>query len=367
MKSLVVQDMAMTNFKNYAEARFQFGDKFNLVAGLNGVGKTNLLDAIYYCCVGKSYFTPYDHRVVRQGEEFFRLDCQISKDEEIHRIVFKVKTGELKELLLDQIPVPRISHHLGYVPVVFSAPRDIDLIYGSSPSRRRYIDHLLCQIDQEYLHALVRYNHLLELRNAALKKGISDLRRVISTYDEQMSPLSTLIYTKRRWVVSVLIPLLQSYYLTLSENRESVDLRYESGLEDYGYDILADMHWEADKNTGRTHAGIHKDDYRLDIKDMTAREFGSQGQIKSLIFALHLSKYCILRDSSGFKPLLILDDIFDKLDERRLRQLMEILTAQDFGQIFISDTSSQRVGGFVTADLMHTIDMTGDEPMVPRS
>src|SRR6187431_3070507 len=150
MKSLAIQEVVLTNFKNYTEARFGLGQKFNLITGLNGVGKTNLLDAIYYLCVGKSYFTPYDQRVVRQDESFFRLEADILKDDSTHKAIIKVKPGSMKELLMDGILVNRISEHLGFVPVVFSAPRDIDLVLGSSQYRRRYFDHLLCQIDPSY-------------------------------------------------------------------------------------------------------------------------------------------------------------------------------------------------------------------------
>lgn len=358
MKSLTIQEVVLINFKNYADARFNFGSKFNLVSGLNGMGKTNLLDAVYYLSVGKSYFTPYDQRVVRQEESFFRLEADVLKDDIVHKLVMKVRPGSTKELVLDHILIPRVSEHLGYIPVVFSAPRDIDLVFGSSQTRRRYIDHLLCQVDHDYLRALVTYNHLLDMRTAALKQGFSDLAGVIATYDEQMSPLAALIYEKRKWVVDVFAPLIRETYLSLSENRESIDLQYESGLHQYPYHVLADMNWEADKNTGRSNGGIHKDDYKLSIKNMPAKEYGSQGQVKSLIFALHLSKYNILRNQSGYKPLLILDDIFDKLDERRLHRLMEILMAPDFGQIFISDTSSKRFTDFLPADLLHSIEMT---------
>jgi DNA replication and repair protein RecF len=272
-------------------------------------------------------------------------------------MIIKVKPGTMKELVLDGTPLDRISDHLGFMPLVFSAPRDIDLVHGTSQSRRRYMDHLLCQVDQNYLRALVTYNHLLHMRNAALKQGFPDLRRMITTYDEQMAPLARFIYEKRKWLIDFFEPLLSETYLTLSENRENVKIQYESKLSGYPYEVLADMNWEADRNTMRSNAGIHKDDYDLEIKDMPAKEYGSQGQIKSLIFALHLSKYAVLRDQTGIKPLLILDDIFDKLDERRLYQLMEILASDQFGQIFISDTSRDRVSNFLPGGLLHQIEM----------
>jgi DNA replication and repair protein RecF len=355
---LAIGEVVLTNFKNYAQAQFILGEKINLISGLNGMGKTNLLDAIYYLSVGKSYFTPYDQRVVRKDETFFRLEGSVLKESNRHKIIIKVNPGSFKELALDGILINRISEHLGFIPIVFSAPRDVDLIYGTSQIRRRYFDHLLCQIDQQYLQALVMYNHLLLMRNAALKQGFPDLKNMISTYDEQMARPAAIIFEKRKWLVESIRPLLSQTYQWLSENREGIDIQYESQLHQYPYEVLADMNWEADRNTMRTNAGIHKDDYALSIKNMPAKEYGSQGQIKSLIFALHLSKYSILRDQSGYKPLLILDDIFDKLDERRLHRLMEILTTDDFGQIFISDTSSVRVGGFLPGSLLHHIEMT---------
>lgn len=357
MKPLVIQEVVLTNFKNYTEARFGLGNKFNLITGLNGIGKTNLLDSIYYLCVGKSYFTPYDQRVVRQDESFFRLEADVLRDTSHHKVIIKVKPGSLKELILDGILVNRISEHLGFIPIVFSAPKDIELVTGSSQSRRRYFDHLLCQIDPAYLRSLMAYNHLLLMRNAALKQGFPDLKRVIQTYDEQIAPHAALIYEKRKWLVEVFEPLLRETYLTLSDNKETVDMHFQSSLHQYPYEIAVDMSWESDKNTTRSNAGIHKDDYELSIKNMSAREYGSQGQIKSLIFALHLSKYALMREQSGYKPLLMLDDIFEKLDERRLHRLMEILTDDTFGQVFISDTDTHRISKFLQSGQVHSIEM----------
>ena len=357
MKPLAIQDVRLVNFKNYSESGFHFGEKFNLICGLNGVGKTNLLDALYYLCVGKSYFTAYDHKVVRQGESFFRLECQLLRGGEQHQLLIKVKPGALKEITLDRIVLPRISDHLGFMPVVLSAPRDTELVYGASQFRRRYIDHLLCQVDHVYLKSLSTYNHLMDMRNAALKQGFNDLKTVVDTYDDQIAPLAGYIFQKRKEVASDLVPMMQQIYSYLADQKESVEVIYESGLHEYPYEILVDMHWEADKNTGRSGAGIHKDDFKLLVKNMSARDHGSQGQIKSLIFALHLSKYKLLQTQTGMDPILILDDIFDKLDDRRLHRLVEMLVLPDFGQVFISDTSSQRVSTLVTGGNINIIEM----------
>ncbi len=357
MKPMLIREVSFTNFKNYSEVQFRFGPKFNLIHGLNGTGKTNLLDGLYYLCVGKSYFNPHDQKIVRYNESFFRLEGDVAKDNSMHKVIIKVKPGILKELSVDGVILERISEHLGFMPVVFSAPKDIDLIYGSGISRRRYIDHLLCQIDQAYLLALVSYNHLLQMRNAALKAGFKDLRRMITTYDEQMTSHANLIFEKRKWLSARIEDILLQTYLTLSDNRENVRLSYSSRISEYPFEVLADMNWEADKNTMRTNAGIHKDDYLLGIKNMPAKEYGSQGQIKSLIFALHLSKYRILREEIGTTPMLILDDVFDKLDENRLARLMEILTLPEYGQIFLSHTTGKRVSDFISTDQLHEIPM----------
>jgi DNA replication and repair protein RecF len=343
MKPLALRQVTLTNFRNYTSAQFSFGNKFNLVSGLNGLGKTSLLDAVYYLSVGKSYFTPYDQKVVRHGESFFRLEGTLLRADQTHQLVIKVKPGSTKDILVDNQAVNKVSEHLGFIPIVFSAPRDVELISGTSQARRRYLDHLLCQIDPAYLSALVEYNYLLQLRNAALKNGFADVHRVIRTYDEKMLPSAQLVFEKRKWLTAMLEPMLQKAYAILSENRESIQFNYESQLHDFPYDVVTDRSWETDKMTTRSNAGIHKDDFQLKISHLPAREYASQGQIKSLIFSLHLCKYELLRDQKGIFPILILDDVFDKLDDRRMSRLMEILHTPEFGQVFISDTNRNRL------------------------
>lgn len=360
MKSLFVREVRLVNVRNYADATFAFGEKFNLVTGLNGVGKTNLLDAVYYLGVGKSYFTTQDQRVVRQGMEFFRLDGRVEKGGEATTVTVKVRPGISKEIQRNGLPFARISEHLGFLPVVFSAPRDIEIVTGTGQVRRRYVDQLLCQMEPAYLAALQAYNHLLALRNAALKQGFAHSGPILDTYDEQMMPHAAVIHARRRAWIESIRDGLQDTYGFLSDDAESVGIGYESQLEEYPYSVLADRARSQDLATQRSHAGIHKDDFPLTIRSMPAREFGSQGQIKSLIFALHLSKYALMRDQAGFCPLLMLDDIFDKLDERRLRRLMEILTAREFGQVFISDTSEERVATMLAAFPVHHLPIAAE-------
>ncbi len=357
MRPLTVREIGLTQFKNYTQARFTLGERFNLISGLNGIGKTNLLDALYYLSTGRSFFSSFDQRVVQQQTDFFRLEAHLIKGGDQHKMVIKVRPGALKELVLDGAIIRRVSDHLGFMPVVFSAPKDSEIVYGSSPARRKYTDHLLCQIDPRYLRHLMTYTQLLQMRNATLKQVFPDMQRIVSTYDEQMAPAAAYIFEKRKWLVDVFQPLLQETYRTLSENREDVEIRYVSQLYTYPYEVLADMNREHDRHAHRTNAGIHKDDFELIIKGLPAKEFGSQGQIKSLIFALHLSKYRVLLEETGFKPLLMLDDIFDKLDERRLLHLMDLLSADIYGQVFITDTSSDRVSSFLSSGLLHHIEI----------
>jgi DNA replication and repair protein RecF len=354
MKLLAFDHISITQFKNYSDSQFSFGPRFNLISGLNGMGKTNLLDAIYYLSTGKSYFTPYDQRVVRQGTSFFRLTGSVQRDTKRHSIIIKVIPGDAKEIVVDQVAVNRISEHVGFIPIVFSAPRDIELVTGSSQARRRYVDHLLCQVDQHYLQALVAYNSLLQQRNAALKSNMPDLRRMLQTYDDQLHPLAQYVFEKRQGLQDTMTPLLHTFYAILSDDRENVDCRYESQLAAYPYQVLADKHLDLDIHTQRTNAGIHKDDFAFAIKSMPAKEYGSQGQIKSLIFSMHLAKHQILQEHTGLPPVMILDDVFDKLDERRLARLLEILSAGN-SQVFISDTDPERLSRHLPAALIHSI------------
>jgi DNA replication and repair protein RecF len=347
MKPLVVGELTLTHFKNYASAVFSFGPGFNVIAGLNGMGKTNLLDAVYYLCTGKSHFSSFDQKVVQWNAPFFRLEGQVKRGDKVHKAVIKVKPGSIKELSIDGAIVPRISQHIGFFPVVVSAPGDIELITGGSVVRRRYFDHLLCQVDPDYLRALMTYNQVLQQRNAALRQRYDDISRITASYDQQITGPATLIFEKRKWLASQIEGLVAETYAILAERREPVAIHYTSELFEYPYEVLADRNREADINQMRTLSGIHRDDFDLLVKEKPARDFGSQGQIKSLIFALHLAKHRLLAQQTGFTPLLILDDIFDKLDERRLQQLMTMLRSEAFGQVFISDTDSQRVTAYL--------------------
>lgn len=358
MKPLSIKEITLTNFKNYASSTFQLGERFNLAFGLNGAGKTNLLDSIYYLAVGKSYFTPQDQKVVRYGESFFRLTGKVERGHDMHSIVMKVVPGISKELLVDDVALGKVSEHLGFIPVVISAPKDIDLVVGSSQSRRKYIDHLLCQVDRQYLSSLVTYNHLLQMRTSALKQDYPDLRRIVQTFDDQIAPHAAYIFNRRELLQQEIKALMKHYYSLLSDDREPVSLEYESQLKGHAYELLADLHWEADKNLRRSNAGIHKDDIVLSVKNMPAKDYASQGQIKSLIFALHLSKFELLSRFCGHKPVLIFDDIFDKLDEKRLASLMEILKKENFGQVFLSDTNRHRVASFVASTELNEIFMS---------
>lgn len=357
MNSIWLESIKITRFRNYLENNFDFGSRVNLVTGLNGLGKTNLLDAVYYLCMGKSYIQSLDQRNVKQNEEFFRLDGNFHRANEKERIEMMVRPGLSKEIRNQGIPYNKLSDHVGFAPVVFSAPRDHELVTGTSQIRRRYLDHLICQLDPLYLSSLVRYNQLLSLRNAALKQGFDGLMTILETYDEQMSGPAQYIFQKRVEMIERLQTLIVDVYDKLSGGDEGIKIEYESDLLNSNYVSLAIQARKNDVINKRSSVGIHRDDFNLYIKNMSAREYASQGQIKSLIFSLHLSKYILLRDNSGFLPVLILDDIFDKLDQERLRRLLAIVLKDDFGQIFISDTNHDRIPALIDGQI-HQIQLS---------
>lgn len=343
MNSIWLKSIKINRFKNYLESGFDFGPKINLVTGLNGLGKTNLLDAVYYLCMGKSYIQSLDQRNVRKEEEFFRLDGLFHRMGKDERIEILVRPGISKEIRHQGIPLQKLSDYVGFAPVVFSAPKDYELISGTSQVRRRYLDHLICQLDPQYMASLIKYNQILSLRNAALKQGFSGLMTMLETYDEQMDGPANYIVRSRTEMISKLQEWIKDIYHTLTNGTESVEIEYESELKDKRYIDLASKSRRTDVMTQRSSTGVHRDDFLLSIKNMPAREYGSQGQIKSLIFSLHISKYILLREKSGLLPVFILDDIFDKLDAERLKRLLSIVIQPDFGQIFISDTSHDRI------------------------
>lgn len=354
-----LEKITLTNFKNYASQTFSFGERLNAFVGLNGVGKTNILDAIYYLCMCKSYFLPSDSDVVLRGGDFLRLEGVFSKNNHREKIVAKVQARRKKIFERNDVPYSVLSEHIGFLPIVMIAPDDTELVKEGSEERRRFIDNTLSQLDGVYLTHLIFYNRVLEQRNSLLKKYAdteggqqSDLENLLGIYDKQMLPSAMYIFEKRKQFVGDFEPIFNGIYQTISDANETVKVVYDSQFENIGSQNNENgagetNFWLAtrqkDKILQRTTFGIHRDDLRFEMGGKSVKKFGSQGQLKSFVIALKLGQYEILRGIKSEPPILLLDDIFDKLDEQRVKNLLQLIVNQAYGQIFITDTHEDRI------------------------
>ncbi|MCB0663686.1 MAG: DNA replication and repair protein RecF, partial [Saprospiraceae bacterium] len=348
-----LNSIKLTGFKNYASEAFEFSEKMNCIVGLNGMGKTNLLDAIYYLCMCKSRFSGTDRNLLRRTDEeksdFFRLEGHFLKNEKPQKIVAKVAPPK-KEIEKNGSVYPRLSDHIGLLPVVFIVPDDTNLLLEGSESRRLLIDNVLSQMHQEYLINLMSYNRILKQRNAALKafaeKGTYNAS-LIQTYDQQLIAPAAIIFSYRKEFESNFSPLLENLYKEISGDAEPVSCHYKSPLLKDDLETILKENKDKDRIMGRTTSGLHKDDLQFSMKGFPLKRFASQGQLKSFVLAVKLAQYEILRKEKQEKPILLLDDIFDKLDDKRVQLLLELLHRDDFGQIFLTDTHEERAESFV--------------------
>ncbi len=309
------------------------------------MGKTNLLDAVYYLCMGKSRFSGNDRNVRRNGADFFRLEGYFQKNGGAQKVVAKVVPGQLKQLEIDGKAHNRLSDHVGHFPVVFKAPDDTALALEGSEERRRFVDNTLCQLDARYLTELMAYNRLLQRRNAALKQ-MAEQRQwdqtLLQVYDEKMKVPAEYILQCRQAFVRNFEPVFNRQFTVISGGREEVQLKYKSQLQDTGFISLMEANREKDRVLQRTTGGIHKDDLEFLLNGMPLKRFASQGQLKSFVLALKLAQYELLKQQKKVKPILLLDDLFDKLDDERVNHLIRLLVEGDFGQVFITDTHPEK-------------------------
>ena len=341
-----LQKLSLINFKNYSEAELNLSAAVNAFTGNNGAGKTNLLDAIHYLSLCKSYFNPIDGQQIKHNHDFFMVQGLFDKDGKEEVIACGLKRGQKKQFKRNKKDYQRLADHIGLFPLVMISPNDISIIIEGSEERRRFIDNVISQTDPEYLDELISYNRSLQNRNALLRQiavsGKYD-PELLEIYDEQLIVSGNKIFSKRRTFMELFTEIFNNHYRYLSEEAESVEMLYDSPLlrADFGDSIKQAL--ERDRALERTTVGIHKDDLIFTIGGMPLKKFGSQGQQKSFLIALKLAQYTFLQQQKGFKPLLLLDDIFDKLDESRTRKLMKMVSDEDFGQIFITDTSRTRI------------------------
>jgi DNA replication and repair protein RecF len=343
---LFLKNISVFQFKNYQESFFQFDERVVGICGNNGVGKTNLLDAIYYLCFTKSYFTNTDQQNIRKSHSGFRIHAHLDLDNQNQEISCILRETGRKEFLLNGEEYEKFSLHIGKFPCVIIAPDDTRTITEGSEERRRYMDALLSQLDPSYLQALLLYNRILQQRNRFLRtyaprKSIDT--NLLDVYDEQLIKPGNQIFEKRRQLLQGILPLVQAFNLQIAGKDVGIYLKYSSSLLDCSFEVLLNEFRDKDLFLQRTNIGIHRDDIEIKLEDQTFKNIASQGQRKSILFAMKLAEYETLRVRKGFAPLLLLDDVFEKLDQERMNNLLGWVGLQDQAQIFITDTHSSRI------------------------
>ncbi|MFI3285144.1 MAG: DNA replication and repair protein RecF [Rikenellaceae bacterium] len=342
---MYLKALSLINFKNIAEARLDFSPSINALVGDNGAGKTNVIDAIHYLSIAKSMMVMTDRQSVRHAEPFFVVDGSFATDEGRGEGVVctfsRQQAKGIKSLKRNGKEYERLSDHIGVIPVVVIAPQDSSLVYDGAEERRRFLNSFISQLDTQYLNALIRYNATLTQRNSLLKSGAEE--SMLAIYDLQLSENAQVIYNKRAEIISKIEPLVEHFYSRLSSERETISLCYASQLSGGNF---SDMLLEArakDRVQEHTTVGIHRDDIDLKIGGYPLRKYGSQGQQKSYLIALKLAQYCVVSECCNERPLLLLDDLFDKLDSSRVERLIEVVSTEEFGQIFITDCNKTRL------------------------
>ncbi|WP_299534922.1 DNA replication/repair protein RecF [Ulvibacterium sp.] len=347
---MFLKKLSLINYKNFESQNFEFDSKINCFVGSNGVGKTNILDAVYHLSFGKSYFNPIATQNIRHKEDFFVLDGEFEKNQRAEKIVCSFKRGTKKIIKRNGKIYDRLSDHIGLLPLVIISPADRDLILEGSDTRRKFMDGVISQSDKEYLHQLIKYNKVLLQRNSLLKYFAVNQTYdsgTLQIYNEQMHGLGAEIFKKRRAFMETFIPIFQEQYGEISGGMEMVNLIYESKLREKGLLELLEENLERDRMLQYTSVGIHKDDLIFKIADYPVKKFGSQGQQKSFLIALKFAQFHFIKKQAKAKPILVLDDIFDKLDETRVAHIVALVDNENFGQIFISDTHAERTENVV--------------------
>ncbi len=341
-----LDSLNLVNFKNFNQLEINNLLKINCFVGKNGEGKTNLLDAIYYLSFTKSYFNTIDSENIKYNNDFFVLQGKYKNSDEIIDVYCGVKPGHKKKFTLNKKTYKKLSDHIGLIPLVIITPSDINLIIGGSAVRRKFIDGVISQFDKEYLNALLKYNRVIEHRNKLLKQfaknNIFD-KDSISVWDEQLINYGNKIYKKRTDFIQKLIPVFQKFYSFISDDNERVELFYKSQLTEADFKSLLQKNISKDTILQYTSVGIHKDDLILTLEGRQIKKIGSQGQKKTYFLSLKLAQFEFIKQICGFKPLLLFDDVFDKLDADRVSQLIKLVSDNNFGQIFITDTSIDRL------------------------
>ncbi len=343
---MYLQRLELFHFKNYPEADFRFHKGINCLTGPNGSGKTSILDAIHYLSLCKSYFSSTDYQNILRGENLMMIKGIFENEERSDEVICTVKAGQKKQMSLNGSEYSRLADHVGLFPVVMVAPSDQQLITGGSEERRRFMDRILSQVNRHYLEQLQLYVRTLEQRNSLLRNATAGRpdAEVMEMYDMQLASASEFIYNERQQFCQAFEKLFIQFYELLTEGSEEAGFCYTSQLHENKPMELLRLHLEKDLALQFTSAGIHKDDLSFFINSMDVKRYGSEGQQRSVILALKLAQFIYLFEKKGIKPILMLDDLFDRLDEGRIVQLIGLIRRDCFGQIFITHTSDERLG-----------------------
>ncbi len=342
---LTLDRLIINNFKNITQADIHFTPKINCLVGPNGAGKTNVLDAIYFLSFTKSYFNIADSQAVQFEKDFFSLRGiyhRLGSTEEIQIIYQK----DHKTVKRNQKKYKKLSQHIGLIPCVIITPEDSKLIVGSGEERRKFLDIIISQADPQYIANLTKYRKILQQRNSLIKKFASERyvdQELLELWDERLYQPANYIYTQRKNFIDKFKPILQKYYSLIANGDEEVDLEYKSLLNKQSFDQLLKQNLQRDLALQYTYAGIHRDDIEFKLNDQPIKKFGSQGQQKSFLLALKFAQHDFIKYKLKVKPLLLLDDIFDKLDPQRVERLVHLVADSQFGQIFITHTNHERL------------------------
>ncbi len=347
---MFLKKISLFNYKNFSEISFEFDAKINCFVGKNGIGKTNVLDAIYHLAHGKSYFNPLAVQNIKHNEDFFVIDGEFEKGNRTEQIVSSFKKGQKKILKRNGKMYEKFSDHIGFIPLVIISPADNDLIIEGSETRRRFIDSVISQLEPTYLQDLIHYQKIISQRNALLKYFALNHtfdNDTLSIYNQQLDGLGQRIFEKRKTFIDAFVPIFNKHHQSITGSQETVQLVYESHLFEHTMLALLEEHLAKDRALQYTSVGVHKDDLAFQIDGFPIKKFGSQGQQKSFLIALKLAQFEFVKKQSGEKPILLFDDIFDKLDETRVSKIVEMVNQEEFGQLFISDTHRERTEAIV--------------------
>jgi len=340
-----LENIRLINFKNHEDQSLIFSDQINCFVGDNGCGKTNLLDAIYYLGLTKSFLNQLDNQNILWGTDFFSILGDFKKDGSGFHIKCSIRQGSRKTFSADNKEYEKMSDHIGLFPMVIITPHDTDIIRGGGEMRRKFFDGIISQLDRYYLDDLLTYNHALRQRNSLLKgfsEGNAFDQDLILPYNAKLIDTGTRIFKRRELFLKSFVPVFLQHYEHISDSKEKVTLKYTSHFQNSNPDELFKSSLEKDRILKRTTMGIHRDDFHFMIDEHPVKKIGSQGQQKSFLVALKLAQFDLMKEHFGFKPIILMDDIFDRLDDHRIEKIMSLVAGHAFGQLFITDARPER-------------------------